>query len=226
MIVVIQCASGKNPDAGHLRRTNGQEVMFVADPEIAPADESYAYARPDDVSDTGESWRAVLFTYNADPENNPLRLLPAWQLYNNKTYELLTAHCGLERLFILSAGWGLVRADFLIPAYDITFSANAPMYKRRRSRDCYDDSNMLPKSQEHIVFFGGKDYVNLFCTLSSDAQRSSDRLVQCERRSVCTRLRCAAFSYDHANQLALRMRQSVHQRQAAVGGQAPLSAAG
>lgn len=170
MIVVIQCASGKKPDAGHLRSTNGQEVMFVAGPEIAPADESYAYARPDDVSDTGESWRAVLFTYNADPENNPLHLLPAWQLYNNKTYEMLAEHCGLDRLFILSAGWGLVRADFLIPAYDITFSANAPMYKRRRSGDWYDDSNMLPKSQEHIVFFGGKDYVNLFCTLSSDAR--------------------------------------------------------
>ena len=170
MIVVIQCASGKKPDAGHLRRPNGQEVMFVADPEIAPADESYSYARPDDVSDTGESWRAVLFKYNATPGNNPLHLLPAWQLYNNKRYEILADHCGLDRLFILSAGWGLVRADFLIPAYDITFSPNGGMYKRRRNKDCYDDSNMLPKSQEAIVFFGGKDYVSLFCTLSSDAR--------------------------------------------------------
>ena len=122
------------------------------------------------VSDTGESWRAVLFKYNATPGNNSLHLLPAWQLYNNKTYGMLADHCGLDRLFILSAGWGLVRADFLIPAYDITFSPNGGMYKRRRNTDCYDDSNMLPKSQEVIVFFGGKDYVSLFCTLSSDAR--------------------------------------------------------
>ena len=170
MIVVMQCASGKKPDAGHLRRTNGQKVLFVADPAIAPADESYSYVRPDDASDTGESWRAVLFAYNAIPGYNPLHLLPAWQLYNNKTYGVLADHCGLDRLFILSAGWGIVRADFLLPDYDITFSAKGAMYKRRRSRDCYDDSNMLPKSHEPIVFFGGKDYVSLFCTLSNGAR--------------------------------------------------------
>ena len=144
--------------------------MFVADPDVAPADESYLYARPDDVSDTGASWRAVLCRYNATPGNNPFRLLPAWQLYNNKTYEVLADHCGLDRLFILSAGWGLVRADFLISAYDITFSSNVARYKRRRSEDRYNDLNMLPKSQEPIVFFGGKGYVSLFCTLSSDAR--------------------------------------------------------
>lgn len=167
MIAVIQCAAGKKPDAGHLRRLDGQKVMFVAHPSEAFNDGPHAYAQPDDVSDTGASWRTVLWEYNTDPGHNPLGLTPAWQLYENKVYGLLADHCGLERLYILSAGWGLIRADFLVPAYDITFSPNADRHKRRRKKDRYDDFCMLPyNSTEPIMFFGGKDYVRLFCTLS------------------------------------------------------------
>ena len=171
MIVVIQCAAGKKLGAGHLRRLDGQKVMFVANPGAAPADVSHAYARPDDASDTGLSWRTVLREYNADPGHNPLGLFPVWQLYENKIYKLLADHCGSERLYILSAGWGLIRADFLTPAYDITFSPNADTYKRRRKKDQYDDLRMLPaECAEPIMFFGGKDYVSLFCTLSQGAK--------------------------------------------------------
>ncbi len=167
MIVVIQCAAKKKPDAGHLRRRDGQKMLFVADPDMAPASTAHAYARPDDISDAGISWRAALLEYNDNPRNNPLGLLPAWQLYQNPTYELLANHCGLKRLYILSAGWGLIAADFLTPPYDITFSPSADKYKRRRKKDCYDDLRMLPAdTAEPVVFFGGKDYVGLFCTLT------------------------------------------------------------
>ncbi len=173
MIVVIQCAAGKKPNAGHLRRGNGRKVMFVANPGIAPPDESRSYAKPDDMCDTTTSWRTVLRDYNANPGHNPLGLSQAWQLYENKVYKLLADHCGLERLYILSAGWGLIRADFLTPAYDITFSPNADMYKRRRKKDRYDDLRMLPANcKEPIMFFGGKDYVSLFCTLSQGSKGS------------------------------------------------------
>ncbi len=37
MIVVIQCAARKRPDAGHLKSTDGRQVIFVADPDSAPA---------------------------------------------------------------------------------------------------------------------------------------------------------------------------------------------
>ena len=40
MIVVIQCAAGKKLSAGHMLKENGQRVMFVADPQKAPPDES------------------------------------------------------------------------------------------------------------------------------------------------------------------------------------------
>jgi hypothetical protein len=36
---------------------------------------------------------------------------------------------GLENVYVLSASWGLIRADFLTPYYDITFSSSADAYK-------------------------------------------------------------------------------------------------
>ncbi len=170
MIIVVQCAASKQDDAGYLRQRDGQKVMFVAKPELAPGNPSVTYARPDDVSDTGMSWRNQLLEYNNGPGDNPLGLLPAWQLYENPTYGLLAEHYGVDKLFILSAGWGLIRGDFLTPNYDITFSAarNVEKYKRRGKKERYDDFRMLSvATYEPIVFFGGKDYVDLFCTLTA-----------------------------------------------------------
>jgi hypothetical protein len=170
MIVVIQCAAGKRPDAGFLRRRDGTNVMFVADPLRAPLTDSHAYARPDDLSDTGTTWRQVLLQYNETPGANPLGLLRAFELYANETYRRLTERFGLDKTYILSAGWGLINAAFLTPNYDITFSATAKRdapYKFRRKADRYDDLCMLPPdTNEPIVFFGGKDYVPLFCKLT------------------------------------------------------------
>jgi hypothetical protein len=66
-------------------------------------------------------------------------LLPAWQLYDRPVYRELVHALGAENVFILSAGWGLLSADFLTPNYDITFSKTAKRYKRRRVRDRYRD---------------------------------------------------------------------------------------
>ena len=167
MIVVIQCAAGKNPYAGQLRRRDGKPVHFVGNPQSAPADKDCFYSRPDDQSDNGVSWRAALLEYNKNPGNNPLSLLPAWKLYQNPAYDSLVDRFGVRNTYILSAGWGLLAADFLTPDYDITFSPSADTYKRRRKKDSYDDLRMLPVSTaEPVVFFGGKDYVPLFCTLT------------------------------------------------------------
>ena len=166
MIVVIQCAASKRPDAGHLVTANGKPVDFVADPQAAPADASHVYARPDDLSDTG-IWRTVLSRYNQQPGGNPLGLYPAYQLYENKVYRGLVERFGVQNVFILSAGWGLIRADFLTPSYDITFSPSADSYKRRKKTDRYDDFHMLPDdTKDDVVFFGGKDYQPLFCSLT------------------------------------------------------------
>jgi hypothetical protein len=174
--VVIQCAASKRPDAGHLETRDGQQVDFVANPEAAPANPRRVYARPDDISDDGRTWRQVLLDYNKEPHNNPLGLVPAYQLYENRIYARLVERFGVVNVFILSAGWGLISADFLTPSYDITFSISADPYKRRRKLDRYNDLCMLPVSaHQEVVFFGGKDYLPLFCALTE--QHRDRRLV-------------------------------------------------
>lgn len=170
MIVTIQCAASKSPNAGHLVTAEGKPVTFVAHPEIAPKNDSCVYARPDDDASEGKSWRDILLGYNRQPNHNPLGVLPAYRLYENPVYERLVHTLGVEDVYILSAGWGLIRSDFLTPYYDITFSPTARgtgAYKRRRKGDRYNDCCMLPENTEgEILFLGGKDYIPLFCALT------------------------------------------------------------
>ena len=169
MKVVIQCAATKHHHAGHLRCRDGRKVMFVADPDGAPESASCVYARPDDISDTGISWRDQLLRYNREPGDNPLGLLPAWELYGNPAYGELSRKYGTGNLYILSAGWGLISASFLTPQYDITFSGSADRYKRRRAGDSYKDFAMLPAdTDEPVVFFLGKSYIDLACALTEN----------------------------------------------------------
>lgn len=170
MIVVIQCAGTKRPDAGMMHTKANVPVKFVAHPEIAPNDGAL-YARPDELADQGVSWRELLVRYNNDIGDNPLGLLPAYGLYSPPIYQQLADGVGRKRLFILSAGWGIVRADYLTPNYDITFSnavrKSAP-HKQRKKGDQYADFCMLPSDvSEPIHFFGGNDYLPLFLTLTN-----------------------------------------------------------
>jgi hypothetical protein len=167
MMIVMQCAASKRPDAGYLRNLDGKRVIFVAKPEATPPDRGVVYARPDDPADDGLTWRDKLVAYNQDPGANSLGLLPACELYQKDAYRKLSAKVGRSRFFILSAGWGLVAASFMVPYYDITFTAQAEAYKRRRKADLYDDFTMLPSgTHEPILFFGGKDYLPLFDRLT------------------------------------------------------------
>jgi hypothetical protein len=170
MIVVIQCAAKKREGAGYLQMGNGQEVLFVADPSSAPISNRHLYALPDDLSETGQSWRDRLLCYNHESVKNELGLCRAIEIYSNPSYDKLASSMDPENVYVLSAGWGLIRGDFLTPNYDITFSAAAEPYKRRKRTDTYRDLNMLPENnREPIVFFGGKDYVPLFCELTKSA---------------------------------------------------------
>jgi hypothetical protein len=105
--------------------------------------------------------------YNETPGNNHLRLLPAFELYENRIYRDLVARFGVENCYVLSAGWGLINAAFLTPSYDITFSASGENYARRRKGDSYHDLCMLAdNTRAPIIFFGGKEYVSLFVALT------------------------------------------------------------
>ena len=174
MKIVIACAGGKRAGAGLMRTTKGKPVKFVAQSKLAPKDAPYNYAMPDDISDDGTSWRTRLCAYNATHaknEDNPFDLLPAWELYKRPIYGNLVKEYGAENVYIMSAGWGLVSADFLVPDYDITYSSSAKEkhpHKYRRKNDWVNkDFCMLPKeSTDLVVFFGGKDYLKPFCELT------------------------------------------------------------
>jgi hypothetical protein len=210
MIAVIQCAATKRPDAGHLVTAAGKPVYFVADPEAAPVAPTCVYARPDDLSDSGASWRSVLLAYNKAPNENPLGLYSAYELYQNKVYERLADNYKVENVYILSAGWGLIRADFLTPNYDITFSPIADLYKKRRKTDQYNDFNMLTSDTDQVIlFFGGKDYLPLFGRLTDTIRStkivfynssSAPRLNGCTLRRFETATR-TNWHYECANAL-------------------------
>jgi hypothetical protein len=173
MRIVIQCANTKADDAGWLRAANGvlspsgEPISFVARPnEARAANLAGNFARPDDSATTeGRSWRHLLVEYNATGAN-PLRLAQAARLYRHHAYSDLVDKFGLERVFILSAGWGLVRGAFLLPSYDITFSSAAESYLRRRQHDQWPDFCHLEDTGEAVVFFGGRDYLPLFRRLT------------------------------------------------------------
>ncbi|QKE41994.1 MAG: hypothetical protein HO274_12305 [Ferrovum myxofaciens] len=170
MNIVIQCAARKRSDAGHMRRRDGKPVKLVANPALAPSASDTIYAHPDDQAENGRTWRDLLLDYNQSPENNPLGLRRAFDLYENPIYERLVAKFGIDNVFILSAGWGLIPASFLTPDYNITFNTRADKVHHRHKKDHYEDLHLLPPdSDARVIFLGGKDYVPLFLKLTSEA---------------------------------------------------------
>jgi hypothetical protein len=176
MKIVIQCAASKVADAGYMVTKDCRPVLFVAKPDLVPAGEKIIFARPDDLAEDGKSWRNRVLNYNKGPGSNPLNLHTAYRLYEEDVYRNLVNRFGLRNVFILSAGWGLIGAGFLTPMYDITFSANADNYRRRKKDDRYDDFNFLPlNSYDDLIFFGTKSYHPLFLELTKDY--SGERVV-------------------------------------------------
>jgi hypothetical protein len=181
MRYVIQCAGSKQRDAGSFRTANGRYVAFVADPAGAPATPGVLYAHPDDRSEPADSssptWRDLVTQANRRHLSNDCGLLPAGLLYTPSAYAELAEWAGADKLFILSAGWGLVRSDFLLPDYDITFSGSAEAFKRRKRGQRFRDFNELDDAaEEGIAFLGGKDYLPLFLALTASSS-ASQRMV-------------------------------------------------
>ena len=170
-IVVIQCASQKNPGAIDFT-LEGKRVEFVAQPNLAPTTSKLLYVRPDDRRPGGDgTWRDLVIQANSKIERSN-QFVTAARLYRNSAYEKLLSVFGEKRLYILSAGWGLVRASYHLPDYDITFRnmAKEEKYKQRRQMDPYLDFNHLlddygAMCEIPICFFGGDTYRPLFASL-------------------------------------------------------------
>ncbi len=174
--IVISCAGSKSEDAGRMMTADGKPVEFVAHPnEVVKREPEVVYARPDDhVDDDGLTWRDRLLEYNeSQSATNPLDLVPTYKLYrprkpHSDVYERLVSVFGPKNVYILSAGWGLVNASFLLPKYDITFNSSADRWKRRGRYDEFDDFNQLAESSQDLLFVGGQGYWWLFYVLSEN----------------------------------------------------------
>jgi hypothetical protein len=178
MTAVIQCASSKVAHAGHFRTAGGKPVNFVADPSHASARNGCLFAKPDDpVGNGAGTWRDLVVRYNADHQaDNPFGLMQAYLLYARPAYSKLVRALGVPNVFVLSAGWGLIRSSFLTPNYDITFSSAGELYTRRGKDDLYWDFQQLPAAPAGpVCFFGGQSYLRLFETLTADV--NAERIV-------------------------------------------------
>ncbi len=163
MDIVIQCAATKDPNAGRLRTSDGRDVHFVAAPKLCSNTAGTFYARPDDISDLPPlTWKNRLEKYvDEERDANPLSLREAYRLYRHPAYSSLVRSFGLQQTFILSAGWGLVRADYLLPAYDVTFNRRAKVKNPAAfcsSTEGYEFFQQLSRKGEGpILFLGGRD---------------------------------------------------------------------
>lgn len=175
--VVIQCAADK--DGAYLGAPNGDKIGFVAQPRLAPPRPGWTFARSDDSTELGGTWREVLCAYNkhfSQTGDNLDNLSPAWQLYSNPAYRSLAQAVGTDHLYILSAGWGLVHAGYLLPNCDITFSNQADPVSIRRKGDLFHDARQMPDNVDGpVLFLGGLSYLLFFCELTREVR--AERIV-------------------------------------------------
>lgn len=158
--VVMICAGSKFHE-GELKIDN-HFINFIARSNR----DNYEFL-PDDLIEINgkKTWRDFV------NENQPTLTLKAYELYKKKQYRCLYNKYG-NNFFILSAGWGLVNAEFKLPYYDITFSQQGSINtKRNKNMDIpplYKDYNhLVPNDNDDIIYIGGKDYLDLFYKLTS-----------------------------------------------------------
>jgi hypothetical protein len=161
MKIIISCSDQKN---GELLVHKGLKINFVSNKDQSVANQELHF-HPDDIVPNEEiSWRNLI-----NQQKKDLHLIPAYELYKRPIYSALFKYFGAD-LFVFSAGWGIIKADYKLPKYNVTFSCskNIPLHARRNSEDKFNDFNHLLgiEENERIVLIAGLDYVLPFCQLT------------------------------------------------------------
>lgn len=185
MKVVIQCA-GRKEKAAKTFALKGVAQTFVANPsgenQVRPWDEIPTLACKTWI-DCVQAFRCQIgwdiFEHAGISISGSGLLTECGRLYLPDAYSALVNRLGKENVYILSAGWGLVRADAGIPKYDVTFSAGQDVLpyarvtpqSRSKSPSISDD---MPGNDE-IHFFITPKYMEYwsqsFSGKDSDRQR-------------------------------------------------------
>ncbi|GHV03421.1 hypothetical protein FACS189485_06580 [Spirochaetia bacterium] len=165
-IPVLCCSKSKTSE---LFSYNGKAIHFVASPNAAPQDGDL-YCIPDDKISQGsaKTWRDLIH------EQNHQDLIPTFKLYTNEVYRSLYEKFK-GHFYIFSAGWGIVRSAYKLPAYNITYSRQGdPLTKRTREMKWPDFNHLHDDVKEgkvssnaEIVLFAGTDYLVPFYELTS-----------------------------------------------------------
>jgi len=172
--VVMACSSGKHDNA-HIS-VNNQTIKFkaVSNPEI------FEFLPDDPKPNDNCTWRKWV----EDNQNNA-DAIPAlaYNLYSPRN-PFNDAYVNLynafnNRFYILSAGWGLLKANFRLPNYDITFSAGGAANQRvfQNINPAFIDFNHLTNNHnegligrnEDVVFMGGRSYIQQFISLTENS---------------------------------------------------------
>lgn len=168
MKIVITCSGQKNGEALFY---NGNSIDFVSHvDEVDNNTEGVLYFHPDDlIPNDSKTWRDLIEEENSSNQYN-LNLLSAYQLYAPNIYNSLFEEYE-DKLYIFSAGWGIIQAKYKLPKYDITFSQknDIPKSAKRKKNDIrFKDFNQLQNDAETILFIAGKDYLLPFCELTKN----------------------------------------------------------
>lgn len=173
-IIVIQCAERKTQKSWQWR---DRQVVFVANRNKYTESDPVPYEPDETIPDTNMTWRHAFLDHyrnkrKPDVLDDADELPEAWKLYYPQypfqdIYKCLVNKCGKEKVFILSAGWGLVNADFQLPPYNITFTSEAHDYARISVKELlakllrYNPLDGVTDEDTTIYFFGGKHYRKL-----------------------------------------------------------------
>ena len=134
-IIILPCTAGKTKLGAFFGKT------FTAAPQNA------GEVRPFDQCgiEGCETWYDLV--EKMQKQDRP-DMLEAYKLYhprgNASLYEKVRAVFG-DRFMIFSAGWGLIKSDYKLPYYDITFNGSNTNSNHRRTKDPYKDINQLPE---------------------------------------------------------------------------------
>ena len=181
MKIVMPCANRKfpregGPFIGFMRDKDGKPVKFVDKPKLAPKSGQFRYVSPTCNYDDNMTFQDKLGSYNdrfKSDGDNPFYLYPAYRLYEPPIYEKLvnSENYGKDGVYIFAAPFGIVRADFLLPMYDLTFSSGQDIedYVRRDENDTYNNKDFYhldDNSDETLHFIGIKSYIKPFRRLT------------------------------------------------------------
>ena len=161
--VVMMCSKSKQNDSELIfnNNNNNNTITFKA-----ITNEVINQFKPDDdiPGNINYSWRNYV-SNNQNHINLPYR---AYELYTENVYHELFMTFG-NRLYIESAGWGIVNAEFRLPNYDITFSdnINEETIRHYQAGNFNDYNQLIVSPKDDIIFIGTEKYLPLFFYLTN-----------------------------------------------------------